>query len=132
MTQILKIRTINRDGDESPDEVEVPAATPGYLTTEFWAMIGGVVLNLITVLAAIGYVSATDAGELTHALTAIFGAVQALVVNGAVIWKYIQSRATVKAEALKMQMQLTAVSMQIRSNQTIARMQQVPTDPRPA
>lgn len=121
MTQILKIRTINRDGDE-PTEVEVPVATPGYLTTEFWAMIGGVLINLITVLAAIGYVSATDANELTSALTTMFGALQALVVNGLVIWKYIQSRTTVKAEAVRMQLQLTAMSMQMQSNRAIEQM----------
>lgn len=97
---IASIRTINRPDDEQ-DAVDVVEIKPGIFTTEFWAMLGGIVLNLLTVLAAIGYLKPEDADTLQTSLGAILAAAQALIVNGAIIWQYIKSRTASKTELVK-------------------------------
>ncbi len=76
----------------------------GVFTTEFWATVGGLIANLLVVLAAIGWVSREDSDMLTTTLATFLGAAQTLIVNGMLIWKYIASRTQLKQAVLLQRM----------------------------
>jgi hypothetical protein len=71
-----------------------------WLTPEFWTMAIGAVTNLIAVGVLIGWVDQSQAESLTKAVTAIVGAAQIVVLNTALIWKYIAGRTEVKAHMI--------------------------------
>lgn len=75
--------------------------TPGYMTTEFWTAIASKVAGFVFVLVLIGLLPAGDQQEMTKVIAEIVLGVGALVVNGAVLWRYIASRQALKEEAMK-------------------------------
>lgn len=85
------------------DQPGVPSFVDGLFTTEFWTTVGGLLANLLVVLVAIGYVNREDADQLTASVGSIVAAVQMLVVNGMLIWKYIASRTQLK-QAITLQL----------------------------
>jgi hypothetical protein len=76
----------------------------GIFTSEFWTTIGGLVANLVVLLVAVGWVSSDDGSALSGQITAFLAAAQALLVNGALIWKYISSRTQLKQSITLQQM----------------------------
>lgn len=83
--------------------VDQPTFVDGLFTTEFWTTVGGLLANLLVVLVAIGYINREDADQLTSSVGSIVAAVQMLVVNGMLIWKYIASRTQLK-QAITLQL----------------------------
>lgn len=71
-----------------------------WLTPEFWTMAIGAIGNLVTVAVLIGWIDHSQAESLTKALTALIGATQIIVVNSALIWKYIAGRTALRAQML--------------------------------
>jgi len=83
------------------DDATAVAAKDNWLTPEFWTMATAALTNLMTVAVLIGWVDHTNADALMTAVTAIIGASQAIVVNTALIWKFISSRAQTKAQMVE-------------------------------
>jgi hypothetical protein len=71
-----------------------------WLTPEFWTMAIGALTNLIAVGVLVGWVDQSQAEALTKAVTAIVGATQIVVLNSALIWKFISSRTAVRAQMI--------------------------------
>lgn len=87
-----EMRVLTAVGDEAA------AATDSWLTPEFWTMAGAAVTNLITVAVLVGWVDRSSADSLMTAVSALIGASQVIVVNTALIWKFISSRTQAKAQ----------------------------------
>lgn len=85
-------------------EVENEVAAAGnWLSNEFWTMAAGAVTNIIAVAVLIGWVDKLHADSLVQALTAVVGATQVIVVNSALVWKYIASKTELRAQMLDAQ-----------------------------
>jgi uncharacterized membrane protein YeaQ/YmgE (transglycosylase-associated protein family) len=69
-----------------------------WMTPEFWTVAVGAVGNLVTVAVLLGWVSMSQAEELTKAITAVLGASQVLVLNSVLIWKYLTGRQELRAQ----------------------------------
>lgn len=81
-------------------------ATPeknSWTSNEFISLAGTVAVNLITAATVVGWVDATQAQELTKAVTAIAAAVSVISVNGLVFWKYIGSKQEVEVQKIQAQ-----------------------------
>jgi uncharacterized membrane protein YeaQ/YmgE (transglycosylase-associated protein family) len=69
-----------------------------WMTPEFWTVAVGAVGNLVTVAVLLGWVNMSQAEELTKAITAVLGASQVLVLNSALIWKFMTGRQELRAQ----------------------------------
>ena len=69
-----------------------------WMTPEFWSVAVGAVGNLVTVGVLLGWVSLSQAEEMTKAITAVLGASQVLVLNSVLIWKYLSGRQELRAQ----------------------------------
>ena len=74
-----------------------------WITPAFWTMAGVAVTNMITVAVLVGWVDATQAETLTQAVTALLGAAQVIVVNTALVWKFIAGRNQVQIAKIQAQ-----------------------------
>jgi hypothetical protein len=83
--------------------VEENGAVKEWITPEFVSLVGTVTVNLITAATVVGWIDGASAQELTKAATAILAAVSAISVNGMIVWKYLASRAAVKAQQVAAQ-----------------------------
>jgi hypothetical protein len=69
-----------------------------WLTPEFWTMAIGAVTNLVAVGVLVGWIDSSQAESLTKAVTAVVGATQVVVLNSALIWKYLAGRTELRAQ----------------------------------
>lgn len=69
-----------------------------WMTPEFWSVAIGAVGNLVTVGVLLGWVSLSQAEEMTKAITAVLGASQVLVLNSVLIWKYLSGRQELRSQ----------------------------------
>lgn len=76
-----------------------------WLTPEFWTMAATAVTNLVAVAALLGWVDQTDVEGVTKALTALVGAVQVIVVNSVLVWKFIRGKEESKQKMAEMRYQ---------------------------
>jgi hypothetical protein len=90
-----ELRVLNSAAD---DTVVDPNS---WLTPEFWTMALGAVGNLVTVAALIGWIDYSQAETLTKSITAVLGATQIIVVNSALIWKYLSGRTQIRAKMIE-------------------------------
>jgi hypothetical protein len=74
-----------------------------WITPEFISMATAVVVNLITAATLIGWVEAHHAQELVNAATAVIAGLGAVSANALIVWKYLTSRAEVKAQQINAQ-----------------------------
>lgn len=86
-----ELRVLTAAGDEA-------ATKDNWLTPEFWTMAGAALTNLVTVAVLIGWVDRSNADSLMTAVSALVGASQVIVVNTALIWKFIASRTQAKTK----------------------------------
>jgi hypothetical protein len=86
-----ELRVLNSAADDV-----APANGDSWITPEFWAMAVGAVTNLVAVGVLVGWVDSSQAETLTKSLTAVIGATQIVVLNSALIWKYISGRVAVR------------------------------------
>jgi hypothetical protein len=98
---VTTVREELRVLNDSVNDV-TPAAddTNSWLTPEFWTMAAGAVSNLVMVAVMIGWINTSDAETITKALTALLGATQVVVLNSALIWKYISGRTQIRAKMI--------------------------------
>lgn len=89
-----ELRVLNSAADD------VGGDTGNWLTPEFWTMAVGAVTNLIAVGVLVGWVDTSQAETLTKAVTAIVGATQIVVLNSALIWKYLSGRTELRAQMI--------------------------------
>jgi hypothetical protein len=89
-----ELRVLNAAADD------VNVDTNNWLTPEFWTMAIGAVTNLIAVGVLVGWVDTSQAETLTKAITAIVGATQIVVLNSALIWKYLAGRTELRAQMI--------------------------------
>lgn len=95
-----ELRVLNAAADEAATTAVTVLDSPGWLTPEFWTMAGAAMTNLVTVAVLIGWVDHSNADALIKALSALLGASQVIVLNTALIWKYLGGRAEVKSAAI--------------------------------
>lgn len=89
-----ELRVLNAAADDASVD------TNNWLTPEFWTMVTVAGTNLIAVGVLIGWVDSTQAEVLTKAITAIIGATQIVVLNSALVWKYLGSRTELRAQMI--------------------------------
>jgi hypothetical protein len=77
-----------------------------WFTPEFWTMTAAAVGNILMVAVLFGWISATEVEGLTKAITAVITATEIVVVNAALVWKYISSRTALKSQMLTAKYQL--------------------------
>ena len=87
----------------------VAESTANWLTPEFWTMVSAAVTNLIAVLVLIGWVNVSHVEGLTQAATALVGATQVIVLNTALVWKYLSGRTELRARMIDAQYQYMAM-----------------------
>lgn len=86
--------------------VNESALAEKWLTPEFWTMATAAVGNVLMVAVLFGWISAADVEGLTKAITGIITATEIVVVNAALVWKYISSRTALKSQMLAAKYQL--------------------------
>lgn len=75
-----------------------------WKTPEFWSMVIGAVTNIVAVAVMFGWVNSSDAETITKSLAALLGAAQVIVVNAALVWKFISARLAVKQAVIAAQL----------------------------
>ena len=80
------------------DAAVTDATKENWLSPEFWTMATAAVTNLVTVAVLIGWIDHTQADSLMTAVSALIGASQVIVVNTALVWKFIANRSQVKVQ----------------------------------
>lgn len=88
-----------RDLSAMADSVD-KSVVDKWLTPEFWTMATTVITNLLAVAVLIGWISAAEVEGLTKALTGIITAAEVIVVNSALVWKFLAGRNELKAQLL--------------------------------
>ncbi len=84
-----------------------------WLTPEFWTMAGTALANLVAVAVMIGWVDQTQAQDITKAVSALVGATQVLVLNTALVWKYLTNRQQIRERMVASQYDyITAVTIE--------------------
>lgn len=91
-----------------PPDLE-PTTRSGFLTTEFWATAAVIVGNLVGVLSLLGLIAPGDIDSVGAQIKEAVLGLGALVVNGALVFKYISSRVQVKADAAVQQTERMAL-----------------------
>jgi hypothetical protein len=94
-TLCAELRVLN----SAVDETNVSSGLD-WQTPEFWTMAGTALVNLLSVAALLGWISNTQAEELTKALTALIAATQVIVLNTALVWRYLNNRAQLRAQMM--------------------------------
>lgn len=79
-----------------------PEDKTNWLSPEFVTLASTVLTNVIGALVLVGWVDAAGASELTKAIVACVGAVQTIVVNSALVWKYLAGRAAEKVKTAEL------------------------------
>jgi hypothetical protein len=92
---ISSIRAELRELGEAADEV-APSGSNDWFTPEFWTMVVSAITNLVAVGVVLGWLSSSDAETINKSLAALLGAAQVIIVNAAIVWKYISARVAVR------------------------------------
>lgn len=87
------------------------ATQKDWISPEFFSMASAIALNLITAATVVGWVDATQAQELTKAVSALIAAVSAISVNGFVVWKYLAGRTELQSQKLQAQYRYLEVAV---------------------
>lgn len=80
-----------------------PSNFKEWITPEFISLLSTVAVNLLTAAVVIGWVDATQAQELSKAVTTILTAVSTISVNGMIVWKFLAGRQAVQVEKITAQ-----------------------------
>lgn len=76
-----------------------------WLSPEFVTLASTVLTNVVAVLVLVGWVDATGAAALTKAIIACVGAVQTILVNSALIWRFLAGRSAEKIKTAEMKIE---------------------------
>jgi hypothetical protein len=94
------------------DDVPTPEIKPGYLTTEFWTTLAGLVGNVIVVLTIVGRLTPEQAKQLNAAFSDLYTTIPVLLTNTWILWHYISSRTSLKQAVAATELQRQLVLMQ--------------------
>lgn len=95
------MRVLNAAANEAVDT----SSSLNWLTPDFWTMVSAAGTNIVAVLVLIGWIQVSQAQALTQAVAAVIGATQIILVNSALVWKYLSGRAAVRAKMIDAQYQ---------------------------
>lgn len=76
-----------------------------WFSPEFLTLAATVLSNIVGALVLVGWVDATQAADLTKAVVALVGAVQTILVNSVLVWKYLSGRAEEKVKRAEMRIE---------------------------
>lgn len=110
----MSIREEMRTLGEAAEAAVGTSTSTDWLTPEFWAMVVSAVTNIVAVATVLGWLSASDASALTQALSALIGAAQVIVVNAALVWKFISARTIVKKAAIESKYAYMTTALQLQ------------------
>lgn len=82
-----------------------------WITPAFWTMAGVAVTNMITVAVLVGWIGAEQAETLMQSVTALIGAAQVIIVNTALVWKFIAGRNQIQIAKIQAQAHYAEVMM---------------------
>jgi hypothetical protein len=105
------VTTLTEELRVMSDAVEAQAVTETdrWLTPDFWTMVGSGVTNLVAVAALLGWLDRSNVEGVTAALTALVGAVQVVIVNSLLVWKYLSGRAEFRARMTEIRYQTASM-----------------------
>lgn len=69
-----------------------------WFTPDFWTTAGTAVTNIIAVAAVLGWVERSNVEGLTQAVVALVGAAEVVILNSALVWKYLSGRQELRAQ----------------------------------
>lgn len=96
-----ELRVLNAAATEDADTGNLL----NWLTPDFWTMVTAAATNVIAVLVLVGWIQASQVQGVTQAVTALIGATQIIVVNSALVWKYLSGREQLRAKIVESQYQ---------------------------
>lgn len=96
-----ELRVLNAEANEAANS----ASLLNWLTPDFWTMVSAAATNVIAVLALVGWIQASQVQGVTQAVAALIGATQVIIVNSALVWKYLSGRAETRAQMINAQYQ---------------------------
>lgn len=96
-----ELRVLNAAANEAADS----SSMLNWLTPDFWTMVSAAATNVIAVLALIGWIQTSQVPDVTQAVAALIGATQVIIVNSALVWKYLSGRAETRANMINAQYQ---------------------------
>jgi hypothetical protein len=110
-TAVAEMRVLNAVAAEN-------TATTKWITPELISMVSSVAVNLITAATVVGWLDATDAQEITKAVSAVIAGVGTISVNALIVWKYLSGREEVEKEVVHAQYRYaeTALVERMRAN----------------
>ncbi len=91
-----ELRVLNTAASDNSSKQE-------WVTPEFISMASMVVVNLLTAATLVGWVDATQAQEISKAVTTLLAALGTVLANALIVWKYLSGRAEVKAQQIDAQ-----------------------------
>lgn len=71
-----------------------------WFTPDFWTMVGTGVSNIVAVAAVLGWVDQSSVAGMTQAVIALVGAAEVIVLNSALVWKYLSGRQEIRAQLI--------------------------------
>jgi hypothetical protein len=104
-TDVTPVNTVREDIRVLGDNFGDTAAPTNWFSPEFLTLASTVLTNVVGALVLVGWVDASGAAELTKAIIACVGAVQVIVVNSALVWKYLSGRAAEKIKTAEMRIE---------------------------
>lgn len=94
-----ELRVLNTEAPNNADK------ELSWTSRDFWTMVSAAATNIITVLVLIGWIQSSQVQGIMQAITALVGATQVIIVNGALVWKYLTNRAAVRERMIDAQYQ---------------------------
>lgn len=82
-----------------------------WVTPELVSMVSSVAINLITAATVVGWLDATEAQEITKAVSAVIAGIGTISVNGLIVWKYLSGREEVEKEVVHAQYRYAETAM---------------------
>lgn len=79
-----------------PVPTQLPPPDVGRKTSEFFAMLGVILANIVAVLVLFGMLSSSDAESVNAMIAKVLAGFAITVPNIAGLWKYISSRTEIK------------------------------------
>lgn len=103
--KVVPVNTVREDIRVLGENFGDTGAPANWFSPEILTLAATVLSNIVGVLVLIGWVDATQAADLTKAIVALVGAVQAILVNSVLVWKYLSGRAAEKVKREEMRIE---------------------------
>lgn len=103
MTKKISVDTTREDLRVLNAAISENTPRQDWITPEFISMATTVVVNLLAAATLIGWIDATQAQELSKAVTAVLAGVGTISANALIVWKYLASRVEVKSQQIDAQ-----------------------------